>query len=131
MNDKQKKNVIIICFMALVLCLIVQSFVYSWYFRRADRTIDSLERQLLDVRTELDGTRRTVSDCAGTIRDCRKSVTTIADGIGNDNAELKGIIANLKQIRTEIENMENTLNLFYDKYGNIDFGLDNTGGTVE
>lgn len=117
MNEKQKKNIIIICFLVLVACFFIQSIAYNHSLGRANTTIDNLTEQLGDAQCRLVESRTEIRVCRDTIDDCRCSVRQIADGIERQSTDLKGIIENLKQVRAEVENMENALNMFYDNYG--------------
>ena len=117
MNEKQKKNIIIICFLVLVACFFIQSIAYNQSLGRANTTIDNLTEQLGDAQCRLVESRTEIRVCRDTIDDCRCSVRQIADGIERQSTDLKGIIENLKQVRAEVENMENALNMFYDNYG--------------
>lgn len=117
MNEKQKKNIIIICFLVLVACFFIQSIAYNYSLGRANTTIDNLTEQLGDAQRRLVESRTEIRVCRDTIDDCRCSVRQIADGIERQSTDLKGIIENLKQVRTEVEKMENALDMFYDNYG--------------
>lgn len=118
MNEKYKKIYVGVCFLLLVLVIFIQSIVYNNLSRRTDIEIDNLERQLDRTRTEIADGRRTITECRTTISD-------ISDGIRADNTELNDIIANLRKVREGIEVMENSLNYFYDKYGSVDYDIDN------
>lgn len=131
MNDKTKKNVIGIVFMALVFCIFAQSIADNIAIRRADTTIDSLERELRDAQSRLADCRAEIRESRTTITDCRQSVERIADNLDRQSGELADIIENLKQVRNEIEVMEKTINNFYDKHGNINNDYNNTGGELK
>ena len=108
--------------------IFIQSIVDNNVIRRADIKIDSLERELSDARNRVENCTRELEDCRGTVDQCYNSVGRIADDLADDRAELSGIIENLKQIRTEVESMENALSFFYIKYG---YNVDNSDNSVE
>lgn len=126
MNEKFKKNVIIFSFLFLVGCIVVQSIVDNKSLRRADNAIDTLGDQLADAQARLVGCTIEIRESRATINECRSSVRRVTDGLERQSTELKDIIENLKTVRAEIENMENALNMFYDKYGDNDNGNNNT-----
>ena len=131
MNEKHKKIIIGIAFAALFLCIFVQSIADNITIRRADITIDTLERELRDTQNRLADCKTEVRESRAAITDCRQSVERIADSLDRQSGELTDIIENLKQVRAEIEVMENTINLFYDKHGNSDNDNNNTGGELK
>lgn len=131
MNEKGYKGIVIGTILCFVVLLFVQSIVDGAAFRRADTQIDALERELFDARNRVENCTRELEDCRGTVDQCYNSVGRIADNLADDRTELSGIIEDLKQIRTEVENMENALNFFYIKYGYLDDYNYNNGGTVE
>lgn len=131
MNEKHKKIIIGIAFAALFLCILVQSIADNITIRRADTTIDTLERELRDTQNRLADCKTEVRESRAAITDCRQSVERIADSLDRQSGELADIIENLKQVRAEIEVMENTINIFYDKHGNSDNDNNNTGGELK
>ena len=120
MIDKQKYNIIIMCFVVIVAFFFIQSIAYNYSLGRANTTIDNLTEQLGDAQSRLAESRTEIRVCRDTIDDCRCSVRQIADGIERQSTDLTGIIENLKQVRAEVEKMENALDMFYDNYGSID-----------
>lgn len=127
MNEKNYRKIIGVLFLVLVSIIIVQSIVYNTALRRADITIGSLNRELSEARARVSECSRELEDCTGTISQCHDAVGRIADNFRDDRAELQDIIGNLRTVREEIENMENALNFFYDKYGYIDNSFSNNG----
>lgn len=120
MNEKFKKNVVVFSFLFLIGCIVVQSIVDNRAIRRADNAVDTLGEQLADAQARLVGCTTEIRESRATIDECRSSVRRVTDGLERQSTELKDIIENLKTVRAEVENMENALNLFYDKYGNND-----------
>lgn len=131
MNEKYKKIIIGIAFATLSLCILIQSVADNITIRRADTTIDTLERELRDTQNRLADCKAEVRDGRAAITDCRESVERIADSLDRQSGELTDIIENLKQVRAEIEVMENTLNIFYGKYNDSDYDFNNTGGELK
>ena len=117
MNEKQKKITIVVCFFFLVLFILIQSIADNITIRRADTTIDNLRHELTDTQTRLTDSRAEIRDCRNTISECRGTVRRVNNELERQSGEIKDIIRNLEAVRAEIENMENSLNLFYDKYG--------------
>lgn len=117
MNEKQKKITIVVCFFFLVLFILIQSIADNIAIRRADTTIDNLRHELTDTQTRLADSRTEIRDCRNTISECRGTVRRVNNELERQSGEIKDIIRNLETVRAEIENMENSLNLFYDKYG--------------
>lgn len=117
MNEKQKKITIVVCFFFLVLFILIQSIADNITIRRADTTIDNLRHELTDTQTRLADSRTEIRDCRNTISECRGTVRRVNNELERQSGEIKDIIRNLETVRAEIENMENSLNLFYDKYG--------------
>lgn len=117
MNEKQKKITIVVCFFFLVLFILIQSIADNIAIRRADTTIDTLGYELADAQRRLTENREEIRDCRNTISECRGSIGRVHNELERQSTELKDIIRNLETVREEIENMENSLNLFYDKYG--------------
>ena len=128
MNEKYKKIIVSIVFTLLVVCILIQSIADNYVIRRANNAVDNLERELGDAQTRLAEYRGEIRECRTTVDGCRESVTRIAERLDGQSGELKDIISNLKQVRTEIENMENALNKFYVKYGDSVDDFNNTGG---
>ena len=126
MNEKFKKNVVVFSFLFLIGCIVVQSIVDNRAVRRADTAVDALGEQLADAQARLVGYTTEIRESRATIDECRSSVRRVTDGLDRQSTELKDIIENLKTVRAEVENMENALNLFYDKYGNNDSYDSNT-----
>lgn len=126
MNEKFKKNVVVFSFLFLIGCIVVQSIVDNRAIRRADNAVDTLGEQLADAQTRLVGCTTEIRESRATIDECRSSVRRVTDGLERQSTELKDIIENLKTVRAEVENMENALNLFYDKYGNNDSNNSNS-----
>ena len=120
MNEKFKKNVVVFSFLFLIGCIVVQSIVDNRAVRRADNAVDALGKQLADAQARLVGYTTEIRESRATIDECRSSVRRAADGLDRQSTELKDIIENLKTVRAEVENMENALNMFYDKYGDND-----------
>jgi chromosome segregation ATPase len=120
MNEKFKKNVVVFSFLFLIGCIVVQSIVDNNAIRRADNAVDTLGEQLADAQARLVGYTTEIRESRATIDECRSSVRRVTDGLDRQSTELKDIIENLKTVRAEVENMENALNLFYDKYGDND-----------
>lgn len=120
MNEKFKKNVVVFSFLFLIGCIVVQSIVDNRAVRRADNAVDALGEQLADAQARLVGYTTEIRESRATIDECRSSVRRVTDGLDRQSTELKDIIENLKTVRAEVENMENALALFYDKYGNND-----------
>lgn len=117
MNEKTKKIVIGIVFVFLVLCILVQSIADNIIIRRANTTIDNLTTELGTVRNSLTECRTEITDSRRAITECYNGIGKVREGLGQQSGTIPDIIKNLKQVRTEIESMENTLNKFYDKYG--------------
>lgn len=117
MNEKQKKITIVVCFFFLVLFILIQSIADNIAIRRADTTIDTLRHELTDTQTRLADSRAEIRDCRNTISECRGTVRRVNNELERQSGEIKDIIRNLETVREEVENMENSLNLFYDKYG--------------
>lgn len=117
MNEKQKKITIVLCFFFLVLFILIQSIADNITIRRADTTIDTLRHELTDTQTRLADSRAEIRDCRNTISECRGTVRRVNNELERQSGEIKDIIRNLETVREEVENMENALNLFYDKYG--------------
>lgn len=117
MNEKQKKITIVVCFFFLVLFILIQSIADNITIRRADTTIDTLRHELTDTQTRLADSRAEIRDCRNTISECRGTVRRVNNELERQSGEIKDIIRNLETVREEVENMENSLNLFYDKYG--------------
>lgn len=128
MNEKLKKIIVSIIFLLLVLCIVVQSIVDNNAIRRADSTIDTLGTELADAQRRLTESRAEVRASRAAISECRSAVRRVDDGLKRQSTELKDIIENLKTVRAEVENMENALDKFYDKYGDSDDSFNNTGG---
>lgn len=125
MNEKTKKIVIVSIFLFFVFAIVIQSIANNRTIRQANTEIDRLERELETTRTRLEASEREVregraeiKDCRGTITECRTSIITIADRLDSDDGGLQEIIQNLRAIREEVFQMENSLNLYYSKYGN-------------
>lgn len=131
MNEKFKKNVIIFAFLFLVGCIVVQSIVDNNAIRRADNAIDTLGAELADAQARLVGCTFEIRESRATINECRSSVRRVTDGLERQSTELKDIIENLKTVRAEVENMENALNMFYDKYGDNDNSGDYPAGEIK
>lgn len=131
MNEKQKKITIVVCFFFLVLFILIQSIADNIAIRRADTTIDTLGYELADTQRRLTDSREEIRDCRNTISECRGSIGRVHNELERQSTELKDIIRNLETVREEVENMENALNLFYDKYGYNDNDNNNNGGEVE
>lgn len=120
MNEKFKKNVVVFSFLFLIGCIVVQSIVDNRAVRRADNAVDALGKQLADAQARLVGYTTEIRESRATIDECRSSVRRVTDGLDRQSTELKDIIENLKTVRAEVENMENALAVFYDKYGDND-----------
>lgn len=138
MNEKFEKSVIGFAFVFLVLVIVVLSVCDNLALRRADSTVDTLTEQLDDAqrrlsesRAELSESRERLSESRRTIDECRRSVGQIANGLERQSTELGSIIENLRTVRAEVENMENALDKFYDKYGDSDDYNYNNGSEVE
>ena len=131
MNEKLKRAGIIGTFLLLVALLVVQSITDHKTVRRADTTIDLLTRQLDDATKRLDDNREEIRDCRNTIAECRSGVRQVNNGLERETERVSDIIGKLKIVREEIENMENALNKFYDKYGSDDDYNYNNGSEVE
>lgn len=130
MNEKEYKTIVIgsiICFLVL---LFLQSITSGTAFRRANIQIDCLERELADARKRVEDCAGELEDSRGTIEQCYNSVGRIAEDVRRQSNELSEIIGNLILVREEVENMENALNFFYDKYGYNDNSLNNNGGEL-
>lgn len=125
MNEKFKKNVVVFSFLFLIGCIVVQSIVDNHAIRRADNAVDTLGEQLADAQARLVGYTTEIRESRATIDECRSSVRRVTDGLDRQSTELKDIIENLKTVRAEVENMENALTLFYDKYGDNNSDNDN------
>lgn len=131
MNEKNSRKVIIVVYLLLVAIVVVQSIVYSTAIRRADTTIDSLTQQLDDTQRRLTDCRTEIAAGRNTIVECRSSIRRVNSGLEQESTRVSDIIEDLKRVRTEIENMENAIDYFYNKYGdNID-NLNNMDGEVE
>lgn len=131
MNEKFKKNVIVFSFLFLIGCIVIQSIVDNRAVRRADNAVDTLGKQLADAQARLVGYTTEIRESRATIDECRSSVRRVTDGLDRQSTELKDIIENLKTVRAEVENMENALNLFYDKYGDNDSNDIDTAREIE
>ena len=131
MDEKQfKKGGIVLCFFLCLAIICVQSIVYNRDVRRADTTIDNLERELVDARSRIENSTRELEDSRRTLEQCYNSVDRITGTIREQSTELSGIIENLRAVRTEVENMENALCFFYVKYGYLDNYIDNNGSEL-
>ena len=124
MNEKLKKTIVSIIFLLLVVCIVIQSVVDNNAIRRADTTIDTLGTELADAQSRIGRYREEIGGCRATVDECRGSIRRINNGLERQSSELKDIIDNLKTVRAEVENMENALNQFYDKYGYLDDSID-------
>lgn len=132
MNEKQFKKIGIIgCFVVLVFLLIFQSITDNITIRRANIAVDTLTRELTDAQERLTDCRAEVRAGRATINDCRNAIRRVNNGLEYDTARVSDIIDNLKQVRNEIEVMENALNKFYDNYGSVGDDIDNTGSEIE
>ena len=131
MNEGFKKSVIGFAFVFLVLVIVVLSICDNLALRRADTTIDTLTEQLDDAQRRITESRAELSEGRRTIDECRRSVGQIANGLERQSTELGSIIENLRTVRAEVENMENALDKFYDKYGNNDDNNYNNGSEVK
>lgn len=127
MNEEWKKSVFITCIF-FVAVLFLQSIVDGYAFRRANTTIDNLERELSNATRRVKDVSRELEDSRSTIRNCYNSVGRIADDLAEQSTELSEIIANLRTVREEVKNMENALNFFYIKYG---YNYDDFNNNVE
>ena len=117
MNEKYKKIGVGICFFILVLGIVIQSITCNYSLRRADNTINTLTTELADTQRRLREYRAEVSDSRRTITECHDGIGRVREGLDRQSGTVTDIIKNLKTVRAEVENMENTLNLFYGKYG--------------
>lgn len=132
MNEKQFKKIGIIgCFVVLVFLLVFQSITDNITIRRANIAVDTLTRELTDAQERLTDCRAEVRAGRTTINDCRNAIRRVNNGLEYDTARVSDIIDNLKQVRNEIEVMENALNKFYDNYGSVGDDIDNTGSEIE
>lgn len=128
MNEKNKKIIIGIIFILLVLCILAQSIIDNRAVRRADTEIDNLKRELADARVRAEQCSREVEDSRRTVEQCYNSVGRIASTVREQSTELSGIIENLRTIRAEVETMENSLSFLRIKYGYyVDSDSDNGG----
>lgn len=131
MNEKQFKKIGIIgCFVVLVFLLVIQSITDNITIRRANTAVDTLTRELTDAQERLTDCRAEVRAGRTTINDCRNAIRRVNNGLEYDTARVSDIIDNLKQVRNEIEIMENALNKFYDNYGSVGDDFDNTGSEI-
>lgn len=128
MNEKNKKIIIGIIFLALMLCILAQSIIDNRAFRRADTEIDNLKRELVDARVRAEQCSREVEDSRRTVEQCYNSVGRIASTVREQSTELSGIIENLRTIRAEVESMENSLSFLRIKYGYFDDSDSDNGG---
>jgi chromosome segregation ATPase len=124
MNER-KKGIFIFIVVFLSALYVFLSVRNYQSVRRADTTIDNLERELAAARAGVERSTRELEDSRRTIKECHDTVGRIADSLGEQSGELQSIIGNLKTVRQEIENMESTLNFFYIKYGLDDNTTDN------
>lgn len=131
MNEKYKKIAVNICIVVFALLVIIQSVANNITTRRADTQIDTLTKQLGDAQSRLVSCQSEIRAGRNTIRECSNSVGRIASGLDEQSGELQTIIQNLKQVRAEVETMENALDKFYDKYGYYDYGYNNIDKEVE
>lgn len=132
MNEKQFKKIGIIgCFLVLVFLLVFQSITDNITIRRANIAVDTLTRELTDAQERLTDCRAEVRAGRATINDCRNAIRRVNNGLEYDTARVSDIIDNLKQVRNEIEVMENALNKFYDNYGSVGDDIDNTGSEIK
>ena len=131
MNEKQKKISIGIVFILLVGVIFTQSIVDNIALRRANTALDTLGADLADAQQRLVASRTEIREGRATIIECRDSIRRVNDGLERQSTELKDIIENLRQVRAEVENMENALDKFYNKYGDcVDYTYI-SGGEVE
>lgn len=130
MNEKLKRIGIIGTFLLLVALLVVQSITDNITIRRANIAVDTLTRELTDAQERLTDCRAEVRAGRTTINDCRNAIRRVNNGLECDTARVSDIIDNLKQVRNEIEVMENSLNQFYDNYGSVGNDFDNTGSEL-
>ena len=131
MNEKSKKIIISLAIVFFVMLIVIQSITDNIIIRRANTQIDTLTEQLGDAQSRLVSCESEIRAGRNTIRECSNSVGRIANGLEEQSTELSGIIQNLKQVRAEVENMENALDKFYDNYGYFDFGYNNIDKEVE
>lgn len=131
MDEKEKKITVSLCLFMFLAIIFAQSIIDNNSLRRADIEIDDLKRQLVDAGNRIKESSRELEDSRRTIEQCNNSVGRIADNIGEQSTELQSIIANLRTVREEIENMENALDFFYYKYGYNDNDYNNNGGELE
>lgn len=131
MKNNSKKIGIIGCFVVLVSLLVVQSITDNITIRRANIAVDTLTRELTDAQERLTDCRAEVRAGRTTINDCRNAIRRVNNGLEYDTARVSDIIDNLKQVRNEIEVMENALNKFYDNYGSVGNDIDNTGSELK
>lgn len=131
MNEKREKIVIGICIVCFSLIVIALSIANNITTRRADTQIDTLTKQLGDAQSRLVSCESEIRAGRNTIRECSNSIGRIASGLDEQSGELQTIIENLKQVRAEVETMENALDRFYDKYGYYDYGYNNIDKEVE
>ena len=132
MNEKQFKKISVsLCLLMFVAIIFAQSVIDNRAIRRADTQIDTLERELADARRRVEECGRQLEDSTRTIEQCYNSVGRIADTVSDQSTQLQSIIANLRTVREEVKNMENTLNFFYIKYGIAFDNTDNQGGELE
>ena len=131
MNEKYKKIAVNICIVVFALLVIIQSVANNITVRRADTQINALTEQLGDAQSRLVSCQSEIRAGRNTIRECSNSIGRITDGLEEQSTELSSIIQNLKQVRAEVEIMENALDKFYDEYGYYDFGYNNIDKEVE
>lgn len=131
MNEKSKKIVISLAIVFFVMLIVIQSVADNIIIRRADTQINALTEQLGDAQSRLVSCQSEIRAGRNTIRECSNSIGRITDGLEEQSTELSSIIANLKQVRAEVEIMENALDKFYDEYGYYDFGYNNIDKEVE
>lgn len=113
MNEKNYRKIIIAMFLVFVSIIVAQSIVDNTTIRRADTSINTLNRELSDARARAENCSRQLEDGTRTISQCHDSVERIADSFSDDRAELSDIIENLRKVREEVENMENSINFLH------------------
>lgn len=128
-DEKNQKIIFIGVIISLVLCLFLQSITSHHAVRRADTQIDCLERELDNARERIRECTTELVECRATVGECSDTVGRIAERLNGDADTLQSVITNLRLVRKEVEEMENALNNFYDKYGRIgyDYSYYDTG----
>lgn len=115
MNENQKSilNLVLCFFLGVSVSLAISIPIYVTGTRRANIKAGELSVRLSEAE-------RRLSEAATTIADCRRATERITTTIEKGDGTLTGIIESLRQIRNEVQNMEERLYSFDNSSGNYD-----------